>query len=303
MRTVVITGASSGIGRDAALHFNQLGYRVFAGVRTLDDGRQVAAASADPAHCVPLQLDVTDASQVLQARDTVLADVGPQGLTALISNAGIAALSGAMSCEECPLETQQRVMDVNHFGAVRVIQAFLPLLRAAQGTVVVNTALMAHTVIPFNAGYAASKCAMEGWVDSLRREVAPAGVRVAMIEAGYISSDLERKQHADAEFTSAIYPAEASLPSAMAASADRFANSPSASPRRMSEAMARAVDARKPKPRHIVGTGARAIWTVGCLPDRTQDTIFRVAMSRMARRVAYLDPRDQTSTPARPSSG
>ncbi len=217
MRSVVITGASSGIGRDAALRFNRLGYRVFAGVRNLGDGRRVASASADPAQCVPLLLDVTDAGQVLRARDTVLDDVGPQGLTALISNAGIAAMSGATSCEECPLETQQRVMDVNHFGAVRVIQAFLPLLRAAKGTVVVNTALMAHTVIPFNAGYAASKCALEGWTDSLRREVAHLGIRVAMIEAAYISSGMEHKQHADTATTSEIYPAEAALRSAMAA--------------------------------------------------------------------------------------
>lgn len=67
-----------------------------------------------------------------------------------------------------------------------------------------------------------------------------------MIEAGYISSGMQPKQHADAEFTSDIYPAEAGLRSAMATSADRFAGRPSASPRRMSEAMARAVGARKP---------------------------------------------------------
>ena len=285
METVVITGASSGIGRDAALRFSELGYRVFAGVRRLEDGQKVSAASAHPELCEPLLLDVTDPGQVRAAVQTVSAALDPEGLTALVSNAGIAAMSGAASCEECPVETQQRVMDVNFFGAVRVIQAFLPMLRKSHGTVVVNTALMAHTVIPFNGGYAASKWALEGWADSLRREVGPYRVRVAMIEAGYISSELEHKQKALPPVGGA-YPLEAGLQAAIAASSRRLAGRPSASPRRVSEAMVRAVRSGNPKPRRIVGTGARVIWTVGCLPDRVQDALFRTALPRLARRAA-----------------
>ena len=284
MRTVVITGASSGIGRDAALHFNELGYRVFAGVRSLADGELVRESAADPDQFHPLRLDVVDPDQVREAELSVREAVGPTGLTALISNAGIAAMSGATSCEECPIETQQRVMDVNFFGAVRVVQAFLPLLRRSRGTVVVNTALMAHTVIPFNGGYAASKCALEGWVDSLRRELGPLGVRVAMIEAGYIASELEGKQHATTGWSSTTYPAEARLRTTMRTSAARFADRPGASPRRVSESMAAAVAARRPAPRRIVGSGARGIWTIGCLPDRAQDAIFRAALHHMSAR-------------------
>ena len=283
METVIITGASSGIGRDAALHFNELGYRVFAGVRRLQDGRKVAAASAHPEQCQPLLLDVTDPEQVKAAVETVGAELDAEGLRAVVSNAGIAAMSGAASCEECPIETQHEVMEVNFFGAVRVIQAFLPMLRESHGTVVVNTALMAHTVIPFNGGYAASKWALEGWADSLRREVGPYGVRVAMIEAGYISSELERKQE-KVLAADGLYPLEAGLRSAMTSSSRRLTGRPSASPRRVSAAMVLAVRSEQPKPRRIVGTGARAIWTVGCLPDRVQDALFRVALPRLARR-------------------
>jgi NAD(P)-dependent dehydrogenase (short-subunit alcohol dehydrogenase family) len=284
MKSVVITGASSGIGRDAALHFNELGYTVFAGVRQLDDGERVRAAAARPDHLQAIRLDVTAADQVAAARAAVSEQVGAAGLTALVSNAGIAAMSGAASCEQCPIETQQRVMDVNFFGAVRVVQAFLPLLRAGRGTVVFNTALMAHTVIPFNGGYAASKCALEGWADSLRREVGPLGVRVAMVEAGYIASDLESKQHATGDDHDPIYPLEATIRTAMASSSAKLATRASASPRRVSEAMAAAVEAEHPRPRRIVGTGARPIWALGALPDRIQDRIFSAGMAHLARR-------------------
>jgi NAD(P)-dependent dehydrogenase (short-subunit alcohol dehydrogenase family) len=284
MKSVVITGASSGIGRDAAIHFNELDYTVFAGVRRPDDGEQVKAAAPHPERFHPIKLDVTDPDQVDAAEATVSEHVGADGLTALISNAGIAAMSGAASCEQCPIETQQRIMDVNFFGAVRVVQAFLPLLRASHGTVVFNTALMARTVIPFNGGYAASKCALEGWADSLRREVGPLGVRVAMIEAGYIASELESKQDTTSADHDQIYPLEAAVQTAMATSSAKVKDRASASPRRMSEAMAAAVAAENPRPRRIVGVGARPIWAIGALPDRLQDRLFEAGLTRLARR-------------------
>jgi NAD(P)-dependent dehydrogenase (short-subunit alcohol dehydrogenase family) len=283
MKSVVITGASSGIGKDAAVHFSELGYTVFAGVRKLSDGEQVKAAAARPDRLHPMQLDVTNPDQVEAARAMVTEQVEAAGLTALVSNAGIGAMSGATSCEVCPIETQQMVMDVNFFGAVRVVQAFLPLLRASRGTVIFNTALMARTVIPFNGGYAASKCALEGWADSLRREVQPLGVKVAMIEAGYIASDLEAKQHATTTDHEQIYPLEAGIHAAMTDSSAKLANRASASPRRVSEAMAAAASAKNPKPRRIVGMGARPIWAIGALPDRLQDRIFRAGLPRLAR--------------------
>jgi NAD(P)-dependent dehydrogenase (short-subunit alcohol dehydrogenase family) len=283
MRTVLITGASSGIGRQAALHFNDLGYLVFAGVRKLEDGQRIASQASAPDQLQPVLLDVTNPEQITAAVLLVTERAGATGLTALISNAGIAALAPPASCEQCPIETQQQVMDINFFGAVRVVQAFLPLLRSAKGTVVFNTALMAHTVIPFNGGYAASKCALEGWADSLRREVQTLGVRVAIIEAGYISSELESKQHLAKAGSDAVYPLEAGLRAAMSKSSATMADRRSASPLRMAEAMAAAAHAANPRPRRTVGAGARLIWALGCLPDRVQDRIFRTAMSRLAQ--------------------
>jgi NAD(P)-dependent dehydrogenase (short-subunit alcohol dehydrogenase family) len=281
--SVVITGTSSGIGEDAALFFNERGYTVFAGVRRLEDGDRVRARATHPEHFHPVLLDVTDSAQVAAARDQIADRLGTAGLTALVTNAGIAAFSGDVSCEGCPIETQQRVMEVNHFGAVRVIQAFLPLLRAARGTVVVNSALMAHTVIPFSAGYAMSKSALECWTDSLRREVAPLGVRVAIIQAAEISSPLAGKQDLTQIPTDTAYPVQRKFLLAAQQAAQRFAGKRSAAPRRVSELMVQAVESRRPKPRRIIGAGARPIWLLGCLPDRIQDAAFKTGIAIIAR--------------------
>jgi NAD(P)-dependent dehydrogenase (short-subunit alcohol dehydrogenase family) len=283
--SALITGASSGIGEDAALYFNELGYVVFAGVRRVEDGERVRDKASRPDALHHVLLDVTDEAQVARARDEVTRVLGPgRGLTALVSNAGIAALSGDVSCEGCPIEVQQRVMDVNFFGAVRVVQAFLPLVRAARGTVVVNSALMAHTRLPFNGGYAASKCALEGWMDSLRREVAPLGVRVALIEAAGITSDLEAKQDPSSVPADTPYRAQRPLIRMSAQMMRKKAGDPRLSPRRVSELMAAAVADSRPKPRRIVGGGARPIWVLGCLPDRAQDAVFRAGLWALARR-------------------
>lgn len=282
--SVLITGTSSGIGEAAASLFNERGYVVFAGVRRLEDGERVRAGVARPEHFHPVLLDVTDPAQVAAARDRVADAVGPAGLTAVVTNAGIAAFSGDVSCEGCPIETQQHIMDVNHFGAVRVIQTFLPLVRAAHGTVVVNSALMAHTVIPFSAGYAMSKSALETWADSLRREIAPLGVRVAIIQAAEVKSALAGKQDVTKVPADTAYPVQRRFLESAQQLAHRFSDRRSASPLRVAELMVRAVEDPRPKPRRIVGAGARPIWLLGCLPDRVQDAVFGTALGLLARR-------------------
>jgi NADP-dependent 3-hydroxy acid dehydrogenase YdfG len=284
MQTVVITGASSGIGRDAAVHFNELGFTVYAGVRRLDDGERVRAAAADPRALHPLVLDVTDADQVASARDAVAADVGSAGLTSLVSKCRHRGAVGTVVLRRVPTgdtaagDGRELLRGRPDDPGVSASAAGEPAHRG------LNSALMAHTVIPFNAGYAASKAALEARTDSLRREVAPLGVKVAMVEAAYIASELERKQQGFRDAASDAYPLEAALREAAARASRRLTGRPSAAPRRVAEVMADAVRSPRPRPRRIVGTGARPIWTVGCLPDRAQDVIFRVAFSRLARR-------------------
>jgi NAD(P)-dependent dehydrogenase (short-subunit alcohol dehydrogenase family) len=293
---VLVTGASSGIGKDASLYLNELGYTVVAGVRKLEDGERLCAEARHASAFHPMTIDVTSQKDVLEARDSVAALLPPgEGLTGLFSNAGIAAYDGDVSCECCPLETQERVMSVNFFGAVRVVQAFLPLLRAGQGTIVFNSAMMAHTVIPFNGGYAASKCALEGWADGLRREVRSFGVRVVIIRAAAIATSLEAKQDPTRIPNDGPYPFQRALIEHSMVKLQSARDDRSCSPRRFSELVATAIASRNPKTRRIVGGGARKLYVLGCLPDRAQDFLMTKLVERMARQASE---RESTGAPA-----
>ena len=280
-----MTGASSGMGFDAAMLLCELGYTVAATVRKEADGERLRAAAADPERMHPLLVDVTDAAQVAAAVTDVERLIAPGGrLAGMFSNAGIALMAGELSAELCPIETQQRVMEVNFWGAVRAIRAFLPLLREARGTLVVNSALMARTVLPYNAGYAASKCALEGWVDGLRREVHPLGVRVTLVEAAAVSTSLEAKQDLDAIPATAPYAAQRPMMQRFLAMQASRRDDPACAPRRVSEKVAAAIQSSRPPVRTIVGGGARPIWLLGALPDRAQDVVMTTAVRVAAGR-------------------
>ncbi|MGZ8753072.1 MAG: SDR family NAD(P)-dependent oxidoreductase [Acidimicrobiia bacterium] len=178
----------------------------------------------------------------------------------------MAHFEGDTSSEGTPMSVLQTMMDVNFFGSVRFVTAFLPLARASHGCVVVNSALMARTVLPFNAGYAASKCALEGWVDSLRREIAPLDVRIVLIEAAGISTGLVTHRDASVVDDDNPYPEQrAFLQKAFDSMAGKE-HDPRCSPRRVSELVAHALQTTRPRSRYVVGGGAHVIHALGNLP-------------------------------------
>ena len=167
---VVITGASTGIGRACALDLDGRGFRVFAGVRKDEDGERLRSERPS---IEPLRIDVTDAGEIAAARDRVSEEVGTAGLAGLVNNAGI-AVPGPL--EHLPIDEFRRQMEVNLVGQVAVTQAFLPLLRTARGRVVNIGSIGGRVALPMLGPYAASKHAMEGISDSLRRELRPWGI-------------------------------------------------------------------------------------------------------------------------------
>jgi NAD(P)-dependent dehydrogenase (short-subunit alcohol dehydrogenase family) len=191
--TVVITGASTGIGAASATELARRGFSVFAGVRKESDGARLKAQSP---HIVPLLLDVTDAGQIAAAAQTVDRSVGDAGLTGLVNNAGI-VVAGPL--EVLPLDQLRLQLEVNVVGQIAVTQAFLPLLRAARGRIVNMSSLNGRIASPYLAPYAASKHALEAVNDAMRLELRAWGIRVCVIEPGATTTPIWDKSIAAAD--------------------------------------------------------------------------------------------------------
>jgi NAD(P)-dependent dehydrogenase (short-subunit alcohol dehydrogenase family) len=278
---VVVTGTSSGMGEDAALYLNELGYTVVAGVRKPADGERILDVAPRPEAFHPMMLDVTDPGQVDDAVAGVAALVSSgRGVRALFSNAGIASFDGDVSCEGQPIERLEDVLHVNFIGAARFIRAFLPLVRTEQGTIVVNSAMMTRVVIPFNGGYAASKSALEAWALSLRREVARYGVRVATIRPAAVATALASHQHPELVPDDSAYPEQQRVVQRFMDGMQRHADDPHCAPRRVSEVVAKIIATDTPRFRYSVGGGARRLAALGALPEPIQSRLLRRALLR-----------------------
>jgi NAD(P)-dependent dehydrogenase (short-subunit alcohol dehydrogenase family) len=182
---VLVTGASSGIGQACATRLVREGCRVFAGVRRAEDGERLLAQC--PEWLDWLILDVTNAGQIAAAAETVQRAVGDQGLAGLINNAGI-AIGGPL--EYVPAELLRRQLEVNVVGLHAVTVAMLPMVRRATGRIIHVGSISGRISSPLIGPYTASKHAVEGLTDSLRLELAPEGIHVAVIEPGQVRTPI-----------------------------------------------------------------------------------------------------------------
>ncbi|MEL6830426.1 MAG: SDR family NAD(P)-dependent oxidoreductase [Pseudomonadota bacterium] len=199
MRSVVITGASTGIGRATAEHLAGKSWRVFAGVRKLEDGDPLKHAH-DNIH--PILLDVTQPDQVEAAVLTVSKTLQGETLGGLVNNAGIANM-GPLAVQ--PLDQFQAHFDVNVFGLLRATQAFVPLLgmdqhrTGAPGRIVNITSVGGKLASPFLGAYTATKHAVESMTDSLRRELVIFGIDAIAVGPGAVKTPIwdkaEKKNH------------------------------------------------------------------------------------------------------------
>ncbi|MFI2371592.1 SDR family NAD(P)-dependent oxidoreductase [Streptomyces sp. NPDC018833] len=181
IKTVLITGTSSGIGLAAAVAAAQSGWRVVATMRdTTKSGPLLAAAEAAGVSVEVRALDVTDPASVTAS----LADL--DRLDALVNNAGAGHLG---TLEQERLEDVRAVMEVNFFGVLHVTKAALPMLRASKGRVVTVTSVGGVVGQPFNEAYCAAKFAVEGFMESLAPVAATVGVAVSVVEPGAVASE------------------------------------------------------------------------------------------------------------------
>ena len=276
-KSVVITGASSGIGRASALLLARDGFQVFAGVRKSQDRENLRHEGGDGV--IPVILDVTDPTAIKNSAAEVASRLNGDGLTGLINVAGI-GMSGPL--QYVTPEDLRRMFEVDVFGQLAVTQAFLPMLYSSQGRIVNISSVGAHIAIPFGGVLSACKSAFGSLSDALRLELAPFGIRVCTIEPGAIHTPAVDKTLGDVEGVIRRLPPEGATRYAQTlriftqrAYAREMKGS---SPEVVAAAVRDAVTSRHPKIRYVVGKDAKQLAILPrLLPDRWLDAL-RVRM-------------------------
>ncbi len=296
MPLILITGASTGIGRATALRLCASGWTVLAGVRDPAAGDSLVAQAATRAQAdargriVPLSLDITDPAQVDAARERVDAEAAVLGgsarggLDALVNNAGI-GVGGPL--ELVSGEDLRRQFEVNVFAQVEVTQALLPALRRARGPrgtggrIVFVSSVGGRVAMAFTAPYAASKHAIEAFGDALRVELHSSGVQVALVEPGSVATPIWDKGRAEAERMSIpaeLEPVYGRIPAAMEKVLADTARR-GVPPERVADTIERALGSPRMKARYVVGTDAKAMLLAKrLLPDLVFDRVARRAL-------------------------
>lgn len=270
---VVITGASTGIGRATALELARRGHRVFAGVRKGADGESLRKDAEG--ELTPVSIDVTKGSSIASARRKVQRAVGGDGLAALVNNAGV---GDAGPIEHLPVEDFRNVIEVNLVGQYAVTQAFLPLIRRGGGRVVFVSSIGGLVASPFMSAYSASKFGVEALADSLRREVRPWGIDVVVVEPGSIATPIWERgaERFDARKPSReqtrLYGRQLeAMRAGIIATGERGIE-----PDRVAKVIARAVRARRPRTRYLVGLDAKVGRRMKAIAtDRVLDRLVR----------------------------
>jgi len=275
---VLITGTSTGLGRETALHLAERGFQVIGGVRKKGDGEKLVADCAS-GRIDPVIIDVTDEGSIAAAAAQVSEKVRERGLWGLINNAGI-CISAPLECVSSDLLRRQ--LEVNLIGQLAVTRAILPLLRRGSAARLVNvTSGLGTVAIPYLGPYSAAQFAKEGVSDALRRELAPMGIAVSVVSPGAIWTPIWGKIAAEGERVIAAAPdAVADLYREtylrFLQANERNARNSRTTPADVAAVVYSALTAGKPRTRYRVGSDVRrGTLLARLLPDTVIDGMFR----------------------------
>jgi NAD(P)-dependent dehydrogenase (short-subunit alcohol dehydrogenase family) len=270
--TVLVTGASTGIGEATVLHLKTLGFDAVGAVRKDEDAERLEARGVRT-----VRIDVTDAGQIAAARE----ELGDLALAGLVNNAGIAV---AAPLEFLPVDRLRQQLDINLIGQMAVTQAFLPALRRAGGRIVMVSSIGGRVALPLVGAYNASKFGLEGMSDALRRELMGQGVDVILIEPGGVKTPIWEKGEQLADEMMEDVPPEAErlygkLIAALRTGTRKIATETGSEPIAVAEAIGQALTASRPRTRYVVGSDAKMRARMSrVLPDRVMDRMIARAL-------------------------
>ncbi len=273
-RAILVTGSSTGIGKESALQLEKLGFRVFAGVRKPEDGEALQQTASK--RLTPVIIDVTDEESIAGAVAGVSEAVGGK-LLGLVNNAGI-AFGGPL--EVVPMTDIRRIIEVNVIGVFAVTRACLPLLRQG-GRIIMMGSASGRIALPGFSSYAASKFAIEALTDSLRVELRQCGIPVSVIEPGSVATPIwDKGLDVGEQLLNTISPEIRRYYSALIDFYLKTAKNPQGiPPEKVVKLVVHALTSPKPKNRYLIGRDALVMSLAAKLPDRLRDWVVMKAMS------------------------
>jgi NAD(P)-dependent dehydrogenase (short-subunit alcohol dehydrogenase family) len=285
MRAVVVTGCSTGIGRTCALELVRRGYHVFGSVRSDADAEALQKEAGEG--LTPIRMDVTDADAVLRGAAEVRDALGEKGrLVGIVNNAGIAVYG---PLELLPLETFRRQLEINVLGYLAVTKAFIPLLRRDAGRVVMIGSSSAYLTPPFLGPYAASKCALESLSDALRRELAPWGIEVVVMQPGAVITPLWDKSidSGDTWFDGLPESERSLYEHGYGAMRKTFRDKSGRGipVEKLAKRVAEVLEMKSPRTRYRMGTDTFGYLLMSMLPDKMVDAMMAMGLGHTRQNV------------------
>lgn len=260
-QVILITGASSGIGYQTAKDMAQQGHRVYGTTRQLEKMKNLPAV-------IPLEMDMRDSDSMKRAVEVVIQAEGK--IDGLINNAGYGSF-GAV--EDVSISEAKKQFDVNLFGLARLIQLVLPYMRAEGSGRIINISSMGGRLTTYmGAWYHGTKYALEAFSDALRMEVRPFGIEVVLIEPGGIKTEWGDRAASHLEVASKGGSYEEQSEKAALKMRQLYGSNYVSSPELIAKTIIKAISKKKPKPRYLVGFGAKpAVFLHAVLPSRLFD--------------------------------
>ena len=276
-KTIVITGASTGIGKACALHLDKLGFKVYAGVRKQADGDNLKKDASE--NLTPIILDVTNEESINSAANIIEKETDGK-LFGLVNNAGV-GIGGTL--EVTPVKEIRKLMEVNVIGLLAVTKAFIPMLRKSKGRIINIGSTSSLIAFPGASAYSASKFAVRAITDSLRLELKSFGISVVLVAPGAVESEIWGKGKAyKIEMRKNVKPEIAQLYTQLIKFGDKLNSELKKIPAiEVAKDVAHALTSVKPKLYYFVGKDAKGAAKATKFPKSFLDWIIMKRIQKM----------------------